>query len=145
MRLPFVGYAGMGRWLASWQDSSHPHPPSMLGSRLEGPTRLPRAVAAAVCLPCVLISVNSDMTGSVEGRRDNGLLWDHTLCPCKAQTGKHTRQEHAYTHPNLHKQTPGKTVLPLLVLFLSHKHPNESENMNCAKLICRKLKWSLLK
>lgn len=38
-----------------------------------------RATAAAVCLPCVLISVNSDMTGSVLGRRDNGLLCDHPL------------------------------------------------------------------
>lgn len=40
----------------------------------EGPGGGWGAVAAAVCLHGVLISGNSDLTGSVEGRRDNGLL-----------------------------------------------------------------------
>lgn len=39
-----------------------------------GPDSWWRAVAATVCLHYVLISVNSDLTGSVEGRRDNRLL-----------------------------------------------------------------------
>lgn len=57
-----------------------------------GPDSRRSATAATVCLPYVLISVNSDMTGSVLGRRDNGLLCVHSLF--------HARfwQENAKTH-----------------------------------------------
>lgn len=46
---------------------------------------------------------------------------------------------------NLQKQSLGETVLPLLVLFLSRKHKDESEDMSCATLSCSKFKLSLLK
>lgn len=77
---------GVRRWLASWQE---PHPRGTLGSsRRAGPRW--RAAAVCVCLDCALISVNSDLAGSVAGRRDNGLLWGCALCPCQAKTGRHT-------------------------------------------------------
>lgn len=67
MRVSLFGLSGWDAMLISFL-ARLPTPTVRAGVPPGGPDSRRRAAAATVCLPYVLISVNSDMTGNMVGR-----------------------------------------------------------------------------